>query len=310
MLGAASRASGSFPLPFRSRQTPLARQKAVQLGLALLPLEVTDIPKTQRLTQIRAGRMVRAVLYTQPMAADEPTQRAAKSRVSSAARTKLNQRAMWQKCEAIMAANFDRHDLWVTLTYRDADLPHSREQAVRCLAWFIDELRRVRREDGEDVRYIKNVEHLTDEGDLGRWHHHLVLNSTGEDVETIRSLWSRFGDNVEIVGLLDGTDYEARARYLCKERQPAGKQGFVPSRGLKRPERTSELVDDALTLSAPPGAVVLEVAQADNSWGRYCYIKYLLPYKPPRRKPKRPTKTKQGRIFSDLGQCISFDRRE
>ena len=84
-------------------------------------------------------------LYTQPMAADEPTQRAAKSRVSSAARTKLNQRAMWQKCEAIMATNFDRHDLWVTLTYRDADLPHSREQAVRCLAWFIDELRRVRR---------------------------------------------------------------------------------------------------------------------------------------------------------------------
>ena len=254
--------------------------------------------------------MVRAVLYTQPMAADEPTQRAAKSRVSSAARTQLNQRAMWQKCEAIMAANFDRHDLWVTFTYRDADLPHSREQSVRCLAWFIDELRRVRREDGEEVRYIKNVEHLTDEGEPGRWHHHMVLNSTGEDVETIRSLWSRFGDNVEIVGLLDGTDYEARARYLCKERQPAGKQGFVPSRGLKRPERTSELVDDALTLSAPPGAVVLEVAQADNSWGRYCYIKYLLPYKPPRRKPKRAPKTKQGRIFSDLGQCISLARRE
>lgn len=254
--------------------------------------------------------MVRAVLYTQPMASDEPTQRAAKSRVSSAARTKLNQRAMWQKCEAIMAANFDRHDLWVTLTYRDADLPHSREQAVRCLASFIDELRRVRREDGEEVRYIKNVEHLTDEGEPGRWHHHMVLNSTGEDVETICSLWSRFGDNVEIVGLLDGTDYEARARYLCKERQPAGKQGFVPSRGLKRPERTSELVDDALTLSAPPGAVVLEVAQADNSWGRYCYIKYLLPYKPPRRKPKGPSKTKQGRFFSDLGQCISLARRE
>ena len=138
----------------------------------------------------------------------------------------------------------------------------------------------------------------------------MVLNSTGEDVETIRSLWSRFGDNVEIVGLLDGTDYEARARYLCKERQPAGKQGFVPSRGLKRPERTSELVDDALALAAPPGAVVLDVEQKDNAWGRYCYIKYLLPYKPPRRKPKRPTKTKQGRFFSDLGQCISLARRE
>ena len=254
--------------------------------------------------------MVRAVLYTQPLAADEPTQRAAKSRVSSAARAKLNQRAMWQKCEALMAANFDRHDLWVTLTYRDADLPHSREQAVRCLSRFLAELRLVRREAGDETRYIKNVEHLTDDGEPGRWHHHVVLNSTGADVETICALWSRYGDNVQIEGLLDGADYEARARYLCKERQPAGKQGFVPSRGLLRPERTSEMVDDALTLSAPPGAVVLEVAQADNSWGRYCYIKYLLPYKPPRPRPKRPTKTAKGRLLSDLGHCISLDRRE
>ena len=255
--------------------------------------------------------MVSAVLYTQPMAADEPVQRAAKSRVSSAARAKLNHRAMWQKCEALMAANFDRHDLWVTLTYRDADLPHSREQAVRCLAWFLGELRRVRREAGENLRYLKNVEHLTDDGELGRWHHHVVLNSTGADAEVIRALWARFGDNVEIEGLLDGgLDFAARARYLCKERQPTGRQGFVPSRGLRRPERTSELVDDALTLSAPPGAVVLEISQVDNSWGRYCYIKYLLPYRPPRPRPKRAAKTAQGRFTSDLGQCISFNRRE
>ena len=250
--------------------------------------------------------MVSAVLYTQPMAADEPTQRAAKSRVSSAARAKLNHRAMWQKCEALMAANFDRHDLWVTLTYRDADLPCTREQAVRCLAWFLAELRRVRRSDGEDVRYIKNVEHLDGNGEPGRWHHHLVLNSTGADAEAIRSLWARFGDNIEIEGLLDGADYAARAKYLCKERQPAGRQGFVPSRGLRRPERTSEMVDDALTLAVPPGAVVLETSQVDNSWGRYCYIKYLLPYKPPRRKPKRTPKIAKGHINSDLGQCISL----
>lgn len=246
------------------------------------------MPKSKRLTQIRAGRLVRAVLYTQATAADEPKARAAKAKISSAARAKLNQTASWRKCEAVMAANFDAGDLWVTLTYRDSQLPPTREAAVRCCNAFLALLRAQRRARGEDVLYLKNVEHLADGGEEGRWHHHLVLNATGADYEEIRALWSRWGDNVDFEPLLgDGQDYASRAQYLCKERPPAGKQCWTPSRNLRRPERSSELVDDALTLDAPPGAVILERDQLTNSWGSYVYIKYLLPSRPHRSRRAR-----------------------
>ena len=243
--------------------------------------------KTKRLTQVRAGRLVTAVLYTQPVATDAPAARAAKAKISSAARQKLNHKASWQKLEALLAANFDIADLFVTLTYRDSCLPPTREAAGRNLSRFLQQLRAQRTARGEELLYVKNTEHLTDDGEVGRWHHHLVINATGQDFDEIRSLWSRYGDNVDFELLLgDGEDYASRARYLCKERPPAGKQAWTPSRGLHRPRRESELVDDSLTLEAPMGATVLERDQVINSWGSYVYIKYLLPKRPDPR-PKR-----------------------
>lgn len=260
--------------------------------------------RSKRLTQIRAGRLVTAVLYDQALASDEPQVRAAKAKASSAARQRLNARLSWQKCELAMAANFDRHDLFCTFTYRDEDLPHSREEAQRRLGIFLRELRRIREGRGQELRYIKTTEHLRDDGSEGRWHHHVVINAAGGDYEELRSLW-RWGDNVDIDELLSqGWDYEARARYLSKERPPTGKQAWTPSRNLRRPERRSELVDDALTLAAPPGAEILDRHEEKNAWGSYVYIKYLLPWRP--KKPKRRRMPKRqddpyGSLFSDLG---------
>ena len=244
------------------------------------------MPKTKRLTQIRAGRLVSAVLYTQATAADGPPVRAAKAKISSQARQRLNQRASWQKLEQLVAANCDKNDLFVTLTYRDLDLPSTREQALRCLSDFLRALREARRLRGEELIYFKNAEHLTDSGQEGRWHHHIIINGTGNDYEELRAVWAKYGDDVDIQGLLaDGWDYASRAQYMCKERPPVGKQAWTPSRNIRRPERSSELVDDALTLTPPPGALVIETQQVDNAWGSFVYLKYLLPYKP--RRPKR-----------------------
>ena len=245
--------------------------------------------KSKRLVRIQAGRMGRIILYTQAMATDEPQVRAQKAKVSSPARMRINARTCREACEEAMAANFDRHDLFVTFTYRDA--PATRESAVRCLNSFLRLLRAARAARGERLLYIKNAEHIRDDGSEGRWHHHVVLNATGNDYEEIRSLWAAWGDNVDFEGLLSGGEtYESRARYLCKEKPPVGKQTWTPSRGLKRPQRTSELVDDSLTItvdSLPAGAAVLEHSEEHNEWGSFVYYKFLLPYRVPRPDPRR-----------------------
>ena len=249
--------------------------------------------KTKRLTQIRAGRLVRVVCYKQAVNTDEPQVRAAKSKCSSEARQRINARTSRETCEEVMAANFDRGDLFLTLTYREA--PSSREHAMRMLGIFLRRLREARAARGERLLYIKNAEHIRDDGTEGRWHHHLVINSTGCDFEEIRELWSSWGDNVDFEGLLsDGESYESRARYLCKERPPLGKQCWTPSRGMRRPQRSSELVDDSLTItvdSLPAGSVVLEHHEEHNEWGAFVYYKYLLPY---RETPPRPRRRGDG----------------
>ena len=258
--------------------------------------------KRKRLTRITAGRYVEAVLYDQPMAGDEPKVRAAKQKVSSAARQKINRRTCWQKCELALAANFDRDDLFVTLTYREA--PPTREAAVRCLCEFLRRLREARAARGTALLYIKNAEHLRDDGSEGRWHHHVVINATGRDYEEIRELWSPWGDNVDFEGLLDGREsYASRAQYLCKEKPPLGKQTWTPSRGLKKPKRESTLVDESVTLSVeslPVGAVVLEKSEELNEWGHFVYIKYLLPRRAQGPDPRR-RRGDGGPSFSDLG---------
>lgn len=245
--------------------------------------------KNKRLVKVTAGRMVRLVQYVQAVSTDEPKIRAAKTKVSSPARIRINARTSTEKCEEVMAANFDRGDLFVTFTYREA--PPTREAAIRQLNAFLRLLRSARAARGERLIYIKNCEHLRDDGSEGRWHHHVILNATGRDYEEIRSLWSAWGDNVDFEDLLGGGEsYETRARYLCKERPPAGKQCWTPSRGLRRPIRTSELVDEALTVtvdSLPAGSVILEHSEERNEWGSFVYFKYLLPYRQPRPDPRR-----------------------
>lgn len=245
--------------------------------------------KNKRMVRIQAGRMGRIILYTQAMAADEPQARAEKTKISSPARMKINARTSREACEELIAANFDKTDLFITFTYREA--PPTREAAVRKLNAFLRLLRTVRAERGERLLYLKNAERLRDDGSEGRWHHHVILNATGADYEEIRSLWSAWGDNVDFEPLLgNGETYETRARYMCKEKPPAGKQTWTPSRGLRRPVRTSELVDDSLTVtvdSLPAGAAVLEHSEEHNEWGSFVYYKYLLPYREPKPDPRR-----------------------
>lgn len=144
---------------------------------------------SKTLKQVRAGRLVCAVVYTTAAAGDSPRARTQKQRASTAARDKLNARTSFQKLERTLAANFDNGDLFITLTYDDTHLPEDREAAIRRIRSFLSKLRKARKPRGQLLHYI----YVTEGGcPGGRLHHHLVVNSTGEDLEEIRpalDLW-------------------------------------------------------------------------------------------------------------------------
>ena len=241
----------------------------------------------KRIKTVRAGRLVFGVCYSQALPGESAKARAAKSRCSTQARRALNFRAAWQKLRLILAANFGRGDLWVTLTNDDAHLPDGRKEAKKRMALFLDKLRAARGRAGEALKYVYCTEELLDDG-RRRLHHHLVMNAgqARADFELIRSLWTN-GSNIEIRRLgeheLYSDDFLELAQYMTKDRDPeaktiaVGDKSWVSSRNLVRPETDSELVGDNVTVTAPPSARILDQDHKQNEYGSYDYIVYLLP---------------------------------
>lgn len=249
--------------------------------------------KTKRLKKQTAGRLVRAVCYTQVLSTDTPRARAEKAKCSTAARRKLNYRFAYQKLQMQLAANFTRRDLYVTLTYDDEHLPPNRKAAKKQVAAFFDRMRRQYRRAGRELRYVYVTQELQRDGSR-RLHHHLIISATGSgDYDTIRALWPN-GSNAEIIPIGETEmyvhdDFLELAQYLLHERNPdapataVGDRGWNASRNLRKPVEESEMVDETVTVTAPPGAFVLDTDHKQNEYGSYDYIVYLLPERSARR---------------------------
>lgn len=256
--------------------------------------EAWIISKT--LKQIKAGRLVCAVVYTTPSAGDSSKVRAEKQHASNEAREKLNARTSLEKLERVLAANFDSGDLYVTLTYDDKHLPPDRSAAVRRIRSFIPKLREARKARGEGLAYVYVTEGAYPGG---RLHHHMVLNATGDDIEELRAVW-KYGANVEVRRLRFDEEYTYGdlASYLTKEPREwghpkVGERTWTPAIGLRRPQQETFNVPDNLTLMAPPDAVSVEVQRSEsNGFGSYSWIKYLLPPEESKRKRSKKRKRK------------------
>lgn len=233
---------------------------------------------------IRAGRLVKTVVYTVPQPRDGEYARAQKSKITSVARRALNYKTAQGRLEMILAANFGPKDMFCTLTYRDEDLPSSHAVAKDRVREFLMMLRKQRKREGAALKYV-----YVTEGKHGdkRYHHHLVINASGAaDYETIISLW-RYGDIVDVEQIGDH-DYIDVARYITKENaedKPVGAQMWTPSKRLIRPTVESTFIDDNETIQPEPGAHVLEREEKRNEFGTYVYLKYLLPVE---REPFQP----------------------
>lgn len=229
----------------------------------------------KRKKTIIAGRLVKTIIYTAPEPQDGPRVRAVKSRMTTAAQKAMNDKAARVKLEMLLAANFGPRDLFVTLTYRDENLPAKRADAIKNVRSFLKHLREHRKARGQTLKYIYTTE---DKHGGGRLHHHIVINAAGDDMETVRSLWP-YGDVVDFEYI--GTyDYEQLARYITKEsveQRPVGAQMWTASRNLEKPIVRSEYVDNDASLTVPLGCHILEKEERVSEFGSYCYIKYRLP---------------------------------
>ena len=265
--------------------------------------------KGKRLKIVQAGRLVYGVIYSQAHPRDPEHVRAAKNQCSSEARKRMNFKKAWQKLELLLSANFNHRDLVITLTYDDANLPADRMAAVRLVRRFFSDLRKYRRARDVDLKYVYTTE---DKHGNARLHHHIVINGTGTDIEVIRSLWTH-GTSIE-VERVDTWGYEGLAKYLTKEARDAGAlpgaRAWTPSLGLSKPEvAVSAWVEDNMTLTAPPGAVILDSDSKQNEFGSFAYIKYMLPNQSSSERRSRPPRTKKKKdlYFSDLKPCISSE---
>lgn len=231
----------------------------------------------KQLKTITAGRLVTACLYTVPkyLRSDSPYQRAEKQKISTAGRTAINNRTSAQVFEGLVFCNFGRGDLYITLTYRPDKLPSTRREVLRDFKRFRRRL--VAAGWPGPVKYIYVPEHRHGEG---RWHLHLLLSGSGYSLPLMRwdiqQAWDMGYVEVRPVsGCVK--DVLELSRYLTKERPEVGDRGFIPSRGLRRPEIDSRRVPDRETLAAPPGCEMLGNNDSANSFGEFHWIKYLLP---------------------------------
>lgn len=234
--------------------------------------------KTKTKKIIQAGPLVIEALYPRRLRSDTPAVRAAKQKASSAALARMNQVYSCQKLELLLAANFPRpgSGLVVTLTYDDRGLPKDRKQANARLKYFRAKLTAARKARGQETVMFWSTEHRHGEA---RYHHHLVVNNTGDDYELIRQLWT-YGDNVEIRPLRVDRDknWATLARYMAKEtRERLGLRAWSYTRNAKKPETEVFPVEADTTIQPPAGSTVLLDAGERTAVTAWRVVKYLAP---------------------------------
>ena len=232
--------------------------------------------KNKTLRTREAGALVEQVCYKRAQRTDDAKTRAEKKKRTSEVMQKYNQKTSIRKFELMLAANFRPGDVVGTVTYRDDCLPEDRKAADRKFRYFRQKLASHYKARGVELVVFWSTEHK--HGD-GRWHHHFILPSTGDDYDAIRAAWI-YGDDIELRPLQVDKEknYATLAAYYAKEsRERLGLRAWSYTRNAKKPVEEVDRMDDDFQLQPPKGVQVLERTSIETPFGSFQYIKYLRP---------------------------------
>ena len=217
---------------------------------------------------------------------DSQKERAAKQKATGAAQRLRNQIMSTRELELRLAKNFPRagSGLVIVLTFDDDHRPRSRKEAQMRFKYFLKKLRAARACAGlPEPRVIFTAEVLTSAS--GRWHYHIVLDNTGDDLATVRRCWI-YGTDVacEKLRVDKEKNHETLARYMNKELREAqeyecrpGLHGWSCTRNCLKPEVDVRIIDDRDRLRAPKGSTVLAREKRESALTAWSWIKYRLP---------------------------------
>lgn len=237
-------------------------------------------------TTIDAGAIVYEIDAPVRKRGDSPKQRAAKAKASSEAQQLRNKILSARELELRLAVNYPTpgSGLVIVLTYDDKHLPKTRKEAQRRFKYFLKKLRASRKKAGlPEPRVIYAPEALSSRS--GRWHHHIVLDSTGQDLDMVRACWI-YGSEIscEKLRVDEEKNHESLARYMSKELREAqeyecrpGLHGWGCTRSCFKPEVDVRIVEDGARLRAPKGATVLQQERRSTEFAEVALLKYRLP---------------------------------
>ena len=136
--------------------------------------------------EIRAAEQLEVEIYpefTRKRVGEIPE--AGRRKLDPKAKRDLNEKNSRKQCERVINANFGDGDIWATFTYSADYAPVSMEVARSNMQNYIRRLNYQRRKRGlPNARYV----YVTEQGDKGRWHHHIVLDGDIE-MDIVESLW-------------------------------------------------------------------------------------------------------------------------
>lgn len=209
--------------------------------------------------EVRSGSVLEKEIFTVPDGSHltkrtEPKEEPVKT---AEERAEINRRKSERIFIRKINSSFTSQSWYVTLTYRDFDLPLSYGEAERCLENFLRRLKRW----APGVRYIA----VTGYGkQSSRLHHHLIIDGNGIDGEKLLELWTagdvkraeRLRHNNYYDGKNCGEDFTGLAVYLHAHSNAKAKgKRWKESRNVAKPFKdTPRPLKRELSEEKPPKA--------------------------------------------------------
>lgn len=201
---------------------------------------------------IQSGDMLESEIYPLYRKRKQvPRREEQETKESRLAQIKLNWKNAVKNAVRLINTNFKQNDYFVTLTYKDGDLPNE-EQAKKDIKNYIAKLRRyIKKNKLPELKYMYSIEFIS-EDERGktkriRIHHHMIMNAVIPR-EIVEDLWGKGRADAKRLQA-DEFGFEGVTRYITKKRKlhQCNKDGpeeaavrkfeksWVSSKNLKKP---------------------------------------------------------------------------